>query len=218
MVRALPRLPHFELDGKRIAANSFVIALHVAAFGLLLAPITWTPPTEAPEYEAPMTFVPEVIKIKPVELLPVPRTPATVRPQPRTTPITQPSVPADTNTVTVAEVGDEQVVIAESSEFTHGSGADEPALAELALLSGPPPQYPRLALREGHQGLVLLKVLVDANGLPQDVQIERSSGFRLLDLAAVRQVQSRWRFQPAQVNGRAAAAYALVPINFTLPK
>jgi protein TonB len=69
----------------------------------------------------------------------------------------------------------------------------------------------------GIEGTVLLKVLVDETGQPVDVAIERSSGDRRLDKAAREQVLQRWRFHPAQRGGRAIAAYALVPVEFSLP-
>ena len=72
-------------------------------------------------------------------------------------------------------------------------------------------------LRAGDEGTVLLRVLVDETGRPREVSIETSSGHRLLDQAAREQVLAKWRFHPATRQGRAVAAYALVPIDFKLP-
>jgi protein TonB len=49
------------------------------------------------------------------------------------------------------------------------------------------------------------------------VEIERSSGHRELDRTAREHVLAKWRFHPAQRQGRAISAYALVPIDFRLP-
>jgi protein TonB len=88
--------------------------------------------------------------------------------------------------------------------------------AQLAYISAPAPKYPGDAARAGAQGTVLLKVLVDIDGTPLEVTLERSSGNRSLDRAAREQVLKHWRFQPAVRNGRTVQAYGLVPIDFSL--
>lgn len=98
-----------------------------------------------------------------------------------------------------------------------GDAHGPPTLAILAYDVHPAPRYPRQSLRDGHAGTVTLRVRVDEYGQPQEVVIERSSGHRELDRAAREQVLARWRFHPAQHQGRAVAAYALVPIVFSLP-
>jgi protein TonB len=87
---------------------------------------------------------------------------------------------------------------------------------QLEYAQAPAPTYPRDALRDGVEGTVLLKVLVDTDGRPLDVQIERSSGNRSLDRAAREQVLQRWRFRPAMEDGRAVQAIGLVPVDFRL--
>ena len=72
------------------------------------------------------------------------------------------------------------------------------------------------ALRAGLEGSVLLQVTVDAEGAPIHVAIARSSGHHELDIAARRQVQSRWRFKPALQDGHPVQAIGLVPIDFRL--
>jgi protein TonB len=71
-------------------------------------------------------------------------------------------------------------------------------------------------MRAGVQGTVLLKVLVDANGKPVQVAIERSSGSRTLDDAAREHILAAWRFHPAMRDGHAIEAWALVPVQFNL--
>jgi protein TonB len=62
---------------------------------------------------------------------------------------------------------------------------------------------------------VMLKVLVGANGVPTEVTVEKSSGSRLLDQAAIEAVKT-WVFNPGQKGGKPASGYALVPIDFNL--
>jgi protein TonB len=92
-----------------------------------------------------------------------------------------------------------------------------PGVETLAYDVHPAPRYPRQAARAGLEGTVTLRILVDEQGWPRSIEVERSSGHRELDRAAREHVLATWRFHPAQREGRAISAYALVPINFRLP-
>jgi protein TonB len=82
-------------------------------------------------------------------------------------------------------------------------------------LDNPAPAYPSLSRRMGEQGKVLLRVLVNANGTADRVEIKSSSGFPRLDSAALETVK-RWRFVPARQGDQPVAAWVLIPISFTL--
>ncbi len=90
-----------------------------------------------------------------------------------------------------------------------------PPHSDASYLSNPKPFYPRVARRRGMQGMVVLEVEVSIEGLPKKVEIEVSSGFKLLDIAAVETVRG-WRFVPAQRNGVAVVASVDVPVRFVL--
>ncbi|MDP8566686.1 energy transducer TonB [Methylophilus aquaticus] len=92
---------------------------------------------------------------------------------------------------------------------------EEPPKFGVAYLNNPAPEYPRLAKRAGEQGRVLLKVLVNADGLPGSVEVSKGSGFERLDNAALEAVK-QWRFEPARKGGKAISAYVIVPLSFTL--
>lgn len=87
--------------------------------------------------------------------------------------------------------------------------------APLSALVDPAPDYPQLALRRREQGDVILRVVVGPDGLPQTVEIERSSGHPDLDHAAQAAVQ-RWRFRPATQGGVPVTGTARVPIHFVI--
>ena len=82
-------------------------------------------------------------------------------------------------------------------------------------ISTPAPRYPTDALRNGETGKVVVRIEVGADGDPTAVSIVARSGSRSLDRAAV-QAAKRWRFRPAQQNGRAVAGAVEVPIAFAL--
>lgn len=86
---------------------------------------------------------------------------------------------------------------------------------EAAVLQRVPPEYPANALRDGRSGTVLLKVGIDADGNPGDIEIEKSSGTRALDRAA-RDAVRQWRFSPKTVGGVPVASELSVPVDFKL--
>jgi protein TonB len=90
------------------------------------------------------------------------------------------------------------------------------SVSSLGYADATPPPYPRDAARMGAQGTVLLKVLVDTDGMPVEVTIHGSSGNRSLDHGAREHVLKHWRFQPAMHDGHAVQAYGLVPIVFSM--
>lgn len=82
-------------------------------------------------------------------------------------------------------------------------------------LSNVAPRYPYLARRRGQEGRVVLRVQVTADGEAAAVQLRQSSGYRLLDKAAVEAVKT-WRFVPARRGGLAVAGSVEVPVSFKL--
>lgn len=234
MVKMLPATSapdHAEqpLDPARIGGISAALALHVIAFGLLLMPAQLPMQSAQPEqrtrYEPvfrtppPPPPPPEVVPV--VQKVPVLPKPATPQP-PR--PLTQPAV-ANTTPATGAPVADPPVVVPDGHANTlppvtggeSGTGGGAP-LSGVALQyrSNPRPAYPRDALRDGLQGTVMLRVLVDEQGRPVEVSVETSSGHRVLDRAAREQVLRRWSFVPAHRNGLAVRAIGLVPVDFRI--
>lgn len=79
----------------------------------------------------------------------------------------------------------------------------------------PAPVYPEMARERGWEGLVLLRVKVEAAGNPAEVQIEKSSGYKILDDAAVRAVR-QWRFKPASIGNASFASWVRIPVRFSL--
>ena len=77
------------------------------------------------------------------------------------------------------------------------------------------PKYPRKARTAGWEGTTVLKVRVDRGGRPGLIAVDRSSGFEVLDRAAVRAMR-RWEFHPAR-NGRGTvASWVKVPVSFRI--
>ncbi len=82
-------------------------------------------------------------------------------------------------------------------------------------LNNPPPVYPKSARSNNVQGMVTLEVLVSESGAVKKIDIEKSSGFGILDNAALSAVQ-KWRFIPAHRGSEIVEAKVIVPIEFRL--
>jgi len=77
------------------------------------------------------------------------------------------------------------------------------------------PPYPVIARRRGWEGEVLLRVGVEGEGRVSAVEVDRSSGYPVLDRSALRWVET-WRFAPATVDGSPVACEVIVPVRFVL--
>ena len=199
-----------NLDGQRIAGTSVAIALHAAVAMVLLMPVqqpaapvidepalTWIVPRII--HEQPLPPIKDEIKKHPITHTP----PTTIAPI--TTPPTDVVDPTNEGVLPPTQIV--EPIIPENTG---------PSFVELNTDVAPPPTYPAMAMRRNQEGRVLLRVLVDEQGRPIEVSIEQSSGVRQLDDCALKIVQTRWHFIPAQRNGAAVSAYALVPIVFQL--
>jgi protein TonB len=90
-----------------------------------------------------------------------------------------------------------------------------PPRFDAAYLQNPEPGYPLLSKRLGEEGKVILRVLVNPEGLAEQVEVRQSSGHPRLDQAALGTVR-RWRFTPARRGAERLAAWVLVPLSFQL--
>ena len=206
-----------KLDFTRISAEAGAIAINAAALLLLLAPMSMHVPRMA-ERDPDVFILPVVPKIPPRPYV-EPKKLDVIKPHVVPTTATLPQkVEIQPLPFVDPQPGDTAIDPLQVAKVEPISDGIAPPLAGAHLeyeVAAPPP-YPIAAIREGLTGTVMLRVLVDVDGSPIDVQIERSSGHRVLDAAARKQVLAKWRFKPALENGRAVQAIGLIPIDFNL--
>jgi protein TonB len=77
------------------------------------------------------------------------------------------------------------------------------------------PEYPRAAREAGWEGTVMVRVEVLPDGKAGAVTLHRSSGYAILDDAAITAVQ-RWRFYPAMDGNFPIRSTVQIPIRFDL--
>ena len=92
---------------------------------------------------------------------------------------------------------------------------DITASSDLSYNNRIQPKYPPQAVRQRHEGTVILMILVGVDGSPKDIKVEKSSGYRELDREAV-ETAKKWRFNPTVRNGQKVEGYARVPVTFNL--
>lgn len=201
------------------------IALHAAVIGVLMSMRIDTG-TVAQEVRLIMSMVTE--ELRPVEApppTPVPFTehvPVVLNIAP---PVVDFPVEEAVQFVAAAEQGPALVPmlpgVAESIGTGGGAGSVTPAIAPTELqfraARSTDEYYPATSLQLGEQGATVLRVCVASTGSLQGVPaIERSSGSRRLDQAAVRWAQEALRFTPATVDGLPVDACKGFRVNFTL--
>jgi len=92
---------------------------------------------------------------------------------------------------------------------------DEEAFTEPRKTRHVNPVYPKGAKEERVQGIVLLSVVVDAEGTPSDIRVLRSPDPRLSKAAL--ESARQWRWEPARTaEGKAFPVYFTLTFNFKL--
>lgn len=77
------------------------------------------------------------------------------------------------------------------------------------------PEYPRASRERGEAGAVRLRIGIGAKGLVESAEIIASTGFKLLDEAALKAVRAA-RFIPARLDGEAVFSTAEIKLEFKL--
>ena len=80
-----------------------------------------------------------------------------------------------------------------------------------------PAIYPRIAKKEGWEGTVTLLVVVDVKGKPAEITVDKSSGHKVLDNAAIHAVR-KWIFSPAKDGNIPIRSSVKLPVHFSLTK
>ena len=210
------RPSHAHPDKVRIAALSAAIALNIAALMLVMRPMA---PQVAETLQQTkqvvinwITPLPKPPEPPPIEMQAVPKAPPSV---PHTLPRATPpaAVPTDQGSIAAPPAIPTPAI----EPAVQATPVADPAPIEATLAyRAAPLTFPAMAIRRKLHGTVMLRVLVDTEGKPTQVVIEKTSGSDLLDKSARDQVLANWRFQPATSQGHAVPAWARVPVSFEL--
>lgn len=101
----------------------------------------------------------------------------------------------------------------EAVNHSVGSRNVQPA----SIRRSPLPKYPQAAIRAGIEDVTtILRVTIGPDGRARSVSVVRSCGRRDMDESAVRTVESRWRFAPAQRFGKPVESTETITIRWQL--
>jgi TonB family protein len=70
------------------------------------------------------------------------------------------------------------------------------------------------ARKAGRQGIVLVSLIVDTHGRPQEIKVVRPLGMGLDEKAV--EAAGKYRFKPAMKNGEPVPVTVIVEVNFRL--
>lgn len=97
-----------------------------------------------------------------------------------------------------------------------GSVQENPRRSAPVPIHRADPEYTKEARNAKIEGAVLIKCVIDENGIPTDLMVERSLD-KGLDEKAIEAVK-KWRFQPGLKDGKPVPVSVNIQINFTLPR
>ena len=90
------------------------------------------------------------------------------------------------------------------------------AVSKPSVVDGPKPVYPIEAKRFGLQGRTVVRAMVGPDGTAAFAQLAESSGYRLLDDAAVKAVLNSKFISARNASDQPVGGELLMPINFVL--
>ena len=120
-----------------------------------------------------------------------------------------------TQTTTDAPVRDRRVVAENIGEYTDLPASDQFVAVEVLaeMIHQVPPEYPESEKEAGHEGAVWIKALVGKDGSVLEATAFKSSGYPLLDDAAL-DVALENKFKPATKDGEPVAMWVTYKVNF----
>ena len=205
------------------------VAAHAALFGLGAGSEPTPPASQESVIEIGLLTLPRIDHdftrdLKRPQNLPSPR-PTTSTPQkqpPRKS--EHRSIPSSSKAVRSAEPTEQKTNEQPEPANHAASGAKSADTSPVASTEAAPlsakntaPQYPARALRYGWEGEVWLKVDVSRDGSVSNVSVDQSSGYPILDKAALKTVR-HWQFEPARVGSETTEGSVRVPIRFRIER
>lgn len=188
------------------AGAAFTVAIHAVVIALLLLARSHISSEAVPMSVAVLSEVPQQNKEQPIIQRPTLTNNVALHiPQPDI--LLADNTPSNAIAVTTSAPASNAVTKAQPAPTQPRFDAD--------YLNNPAPRYPALSRRLREEGVVMLRVYVLPSGLPETVELKRSSGSTRLDESALMAVR-QWRFLPARSGDIAVAAWVVVPIAFSL--
>ena len=223
-VQAVEQFADFDKKRSKFVPLMAIVVLHIAGFyaiqsGLLSRVVTAAMPTittisiiapPAPP-KPPAPYVPKTVELS----APVPR--AVIPPLPliAVAPSEPTITPPQPTRAEAAPVATAAPTAPAAPSPTPPAPATPRTVSSVEYIKAPQLIYPNLSRRLGESGTVVLRILINEKGLPEQILIQKSTGYSNLDEAG-RQAAQRALFKPMIENGKPVPVYVLVPLTFQL--
>jgi protein TonB len=223
-VQAVQQFADFDKKRSKFAPLMAIVVLHIAGFyaiqsGLLSRVVTAAMPTittisiiapPAPP-KPPAPSVPKTVELS----APVPR--AVIPPLPliAVAPSEPTITPPQPTRAEAAPVATAAPTAPAAPSPTPPAPSTPRTVSSVEYIKAPQLIYPNLSRRLGESGTVVLRILINEKGLPEQILIQKSTGYNNLDEAG-RQAAQRALFKPMIENGKPVPVYVLVPLTFQL--
>ena len=224
-VQAVQQFADFDKKQRsKFAPLMAIVVLHIAGFyaiqsGLLSRVVTAAMPTittisiiapPAPP-KPPAPSVPKTVELS----APVPR--AVIPPLPliAVAPSEPTITPPQPTRAEAAPVATAAPTAPAAPSPTPPAPSTPRTVSSVEYIKAPQLIYPNLSRRLGESGTVVLRILINEKGLPEQILIQKSTGYSNLDEAG-RQAAQRALFKPMIENGKPVPVYVLVPLTFQL--
>ncbi|WP_100876745.1 energy transducer TonB [Janthinobacterium sp. 64] len=223
-VQAVQQFADFDKKRNKFAPLMAIVVLHLAGFyaiqsGLLSRVVTAAMPTittisiiapPAPP-KPPAPSVPKTVELS----APVPR--AVIPPLPliAVAPSEPTITPPQPTRAEAAPVATAAPTAPSAPSPTPPAPSTPRTVSSVEYIKAPQLIYPNLSRRLGESGTVVLRILINEKGLPEQILIQKSTGYNNLDEAG-RQAAQRALFKPMIENGKPVPVYVLVPLTFQL--
>ncbi|WP_070300535.1 energy transducer TonB [Janthinobacterium sp. HH100] len=221
-VQAVQQFADFDKKRNKFAPLMAIVVLHIAGFyaiqsGLLSRVVTAAMPTIttisiiAPPAVSVAPSVPKTVELS----APVPR--AVIPPLPliAVAPSEPTITPPQPTRAEAAPVATAAPTAPAAPSPTPPAPATPRTVSSVEYIKAPQLIYPNLSRRLGESGTVVLRILINEKGLPEQILIQKSTGYTNLDEAG-RQAAQRALFKPMIENGKPVPVYVLVPLTFQL--
>ena len=221
-----------------------IVLLHAGIFASLIAISTHEPPHEEASPPMMVSLVKSPEPIPEVAIKEPEPTPKPPEPKPKPKPkqkivdkpvpieapkpeepvkevskeVTEPQ-PVEKQAPSQAPVQDKPVVAEKVEPVKQPEPKDQPipevSINGVSYSHQEQPTYPSMSKRLGEQGVVMLRITISETGMPENIQIETSSGFERLDKAAV-EAAKKSRFNPYKRNNKPMRVTVTAPNRFTI--
>jgi periplasmic protein TonB len=156
--------------------------------------------------------------VKPVK---TPVTTAPIKTEPKiaesdTATLTAKSTDISEDYTVAGTVTNDETALTQATGTESGSGVTQIITeAEPLYKINPEPPYPKMARKRGYQGTVILSVLVNKEGRAENLWVFESSGYNILDNAALDAVK-KWLFEPGREGDTPVDMWVQVPVKFVI--